>query len=69
MYKTIWSIYDETENAQSEFTYYHFGKTPKLPNWYCEEGHVYIIEMLWNLQLVNTIKMFCKCLFHEYSVK
>lgn len=71
MYKTIWNIYDETENVhvQFKFTYYHFGKTPKFPTWYCEEGHTYIIEMVWNLRLIPTLKMFCKCLLKKYTLE
>ena len=69
MYKTIWSIFDETTGIKSVFTYYHFGKKPLLPSWYCEENHIYEIEMLWNLKLVVTPEAFSKCLFHQYSAK
>lgn len=67
MYKTIWYI----NNGESitEFTYYHFGKQPKFPSWYMEEGFVYEIEMKFNLRLVPTLKMFYKCLVHEYRVR
>ena len=66
MYKTIWAIHNGV--FKTEFTQYHFGKTPKFPTWYMEENTVYEIEMLWNLKLVNTLKMFFKCLFHEYKI-
>lgn len=69
MYKTIWAIYDETEQTKTNFTYYHFGKNPQFPSWYCEAGHVYTIEMLWNIKLIQNIKIFIKCLFHEYEIK
>lgn len=68
MYKTIWAIkIDDTETV--EFTYYHFGRTPKFPSWYMEEGYWYEIEMLWNFKLNINIKTFCKCLFHNYIIK
>lgn len=63
MYKTIWLI--NTEEFRVEFTYYHFGKEPKFPSWYLQKGIVYKIEMEWNVKLVNTPKMFFKCLFHK----
>lgn len=65
MYKTIWRI---AENATcSKFTQYHFGKTPYFPSWYMEEDHVYEIEMIFNIPLVKTFKMFIKCLFKSYE--
>ena len=69
MTKTIWSITDNTENISTEFTLYHFGKAPKFPCWYFEEGHDYTVEMLWNFKLVLTFKTFFKCLTHTYIVK
>lgn len=67
MYKTTWTIkIDDTETV--EFTYYHFGKTPRFPSWYMEENHWYEIEMLWNFKLIFSIKTFCKCLFHNYYI-
>lgn len=66
MYKTVWFINDG--KFRTEFTYYHFGKEPKFPTWYMEEGVTYGIKMIWNLKLVCTPKMFFKCLFHEYAV-
>lgn len=71
MYKTIWAIYDETEQEKikTNFVYYHFGKNPQFPSWYFEEGHIYIIEMLWNVKIIINIKTFMKCLFHEYVIK
>ena len=68
MYKTVWAIkMDNTETV--EFTYYHFGKTPKFPSWYMEENHWYKIEIIWNFKLIVSIKTFCKCLFHHYIIK
>ena len=66
MYKTVWFINDG--EFKTKLTYYHFGKEPKFPTWYMEEGHVYEIEMAWNLKLVHTPTIFLKCLFHEYEV-
>lgn len=67
MYKTVWLINDK--EFKTEFTYYHFGKEPKFPTWYMEAGKVYEIEMVWNLKLVHTLKMFFKCLFQEYRIR
>ena len=62
MYKTIWNInYGE---FKTKLTWYHFGKKPKFPTWYMEEGTAYEIEMVWNLKLVCTPKTFIKSLFH-----
>lgn len=66
MYKTIWLIND---GNRTEFTYYHFGKEPKFPSWYLQEGIAYEIEMVWNLKLARSLKVFIKCLFHEYIIK
>lgn len=66
MYKTIWLIND---GDRTEFTYYHFGKEPKFPSWYLQEGIAYEIEMVWNLKLARSLKAFIKCLFHEYIIK
>ena len=67
MYKTIWAISDG-EN-KTELTWYHFGKEPQFPSWYMEEGKAYEIEMLWNVKLLHTFKIFVKCLFHEYTIR
>ena len=67
MYKTVWFINDG--ESKTEFSYYHFGKEPKFPTWYMQEGIVYEIEMLWNWRLEHTIKLFFKCLFHEYAIR
>ena len=67
MYKTVWLI--NTKEFKTEFTYYHFGKEPKFPSWYMEEGTAYEIEMVWNLKLMRTPTIFFKCLFHEYEVR
>lgn len=68
MYKTTWAI--KIDGAETvEFTYYHFGKTPKFPSWYMEENHWYEIEILWNFKLIIGIKSFFKCLFHNYIIK
>lgn len=69
MTKTIWLIIDNTENTKTEFTYYHFGKAPQFPAWYFESGHNYEVEMVWNFKLINTFKIFFKCLFHQYVIK
>ena len=66
MYKTIWLI--NTEESRTEFTYYHFGKEPKFPSWYMQEGTVYEIEMEWNVKLVRTPATFLNCLFHHYII-
>ena len=67
MYKTIWLINDG--KFKTEFTYYHFSKEPKFPSWYMQKDIAYEIEMVWNLKLVRTPKMFFKCLFHEYIIR
>ncbi len=67
MYKTVWFINDG--EFKTEFTYYHFNKEPKFPSWYMEAGKVYEIEMAWNLKLMPCLKMFVKCLFHEYLIR
>ena len=67
MYKTVWFINDG--NFKTELTYYHFNKEPKFPSWYMQESNVYEIEMIRNLKLVRTLKVFFKCLFHEYIIR
>ena len=69
LYKTIWIISNETMATKTKFTYYHFGKNPQLPSWYCEPNCVYTIEMAFNLQLVINLKTFFKCLTHSYEGK
>jgi len=69
MTKTVWMIIDEITNTKTELTYYHFGKKPKFPTWYMEEGHSYIIEMIWNFKLLKTPKLFFRCLTHYYNIK
>lgn len=69
MTKTIWMISDGTTNPKTELTYYHFGKEPQFPKWYMEANYTYTIEMMWNLKLVKTPKMFFRCLTHFYSAK
>ena len=66
MYKTVWFINDE--ESKTELTYYHFGKEPKFPSWYLQESIAYEIEMVWNVKLVCTPKMFFKCLFRNYII-
>ncbi len=66
MYKTIWHINDGQFNTI--LLYYHFGKEPKFPTWYMQEGIIYQIEMAWNSKVKRTPKMFFKCLFHEYII-
>lgn len=66
MYKTVWLINDG--KFKTNLTYYHFGKEPKFPSWYMEEGIMYEIEMVWNLKLINTPKIFLQCLFHKYII-
>lgn len=67
MYKTVWLINDG--EFKTELTYYHFGKEPKFPTWYMEEGHAYEIKMVKNLKLRHTPKTFLNCLFREYEVR
>lgn len=67
MYKTTWYI--KNVEFTTELTWYHFGKEPKFPTKYMEEGITYEIEMIWNFRLVPTLRAFLKCLFHEYIVK
>lgn len=69
MYKTVWMIKSLTKNTTTELTWYHFGKEPKFPNWYMEEGEVYEIEMIWNFKLIHTPKLFFRCLTHFYTIK
>lgn len=71
MYKTTWIIIDKREDNESktELAWYHFGKNPKFPTWYMEEGHVYEIEMLWNFKLIIRPSIFFKCLTHQYIIK
>ena len=69
MYKTVWMIKSLTKNITTELTWYHFGKDPKFPSWYMEEGETYEIEMIWNLKLLHTPKMFFRCLTHFYKIK
>ena len=69
MTKTTWIITDLNENIKTELTYYHFGKEPKFPSWYMEEGKAYEIEMVWNFKLIHTPKLFFKCLTHFYIIK
>lgn len=69
MYKTTWAIKDLDANTETELVYYHFGKDPKFPTWYMEEGHSYEIEMIWNLKLLHTVPAFFKCLTHSYTIK
>ena len=67
MYKTEWQI---KINGKDDvvLAYYHFGKNPKFPTWYMEENHSYEIEMVWQFKLVNTIRIFLKCLFNSYTI-
>lgn len=69
MYKTIWSIKDNTNNIKTELTYYHLGRIPKFPSWYMEENHVYEIEIIWNFKLICTPILFFKCLTGFYTIK
>lgn len=68
MTKTTWIIIDKTDNTETELTYYHFSKEPKFPTWYMEEGHIYSIEMLWNIKLIKSLSIFFKCLVHHYII-
>lgn len=69
MYKTIWMIHDEIDNTDTKLTYYHLGEKPKFPTWYFEENHSYNVEMMWNLKLVKTPKLFFKCLIKFYIIQ
>ena len=66
MYKTVWFINDG--ESKVTFYYYHLGKEPKFPTWYLQEEKVYEIEMVWNMKLVFTPKIFFKCLFNKYVI-
>ena len=68
MYKTIWCI-SKDSTTPIKFTQYHFGKTPYFPSWYMEEGHVYEIEIIFNMKLINTFKIFKKCLFKTHEIE
>ena len=67
MYKTTWYIKIDGKD-EVRLTYYHFRTNPEFPKWYMEENHFYNIEMIWNHKLVNTIKIFLKCLFNSYTI-
>ena len=67
MYKTMWYIYDG--NQEAELIAYHFGKEPRFPSRYLQEETTYEIEMLWNISLIATAKIFFKCLFHKYIIR
>ena len=69
MTKTIWMIKDETDNTTTELTYYHFKSNPQFPSWYMNENPLYTVEMIFNLKLVRTPKIFFKCLTHFYVIK
>ena len=62
MYKTIWSVINLETNIRTIVTYYHFGKEPKFPTLYMKEDIAYEIEMDFNFKLLNTPKLFFKCL-------
>ena len=66
MYKTIWFV--NNNKFETKLTYYHFGKKPQFPFWYMQKENVYEVEMIWNIKLVYTPKMFFKCLFHKYII-
>ncbi len=63
MYKTEWYI--ETEEGNIGLFCYHFGKRPYFSPHFLEKDKVYVIEKIWTLKLVNTPKIFFKCLFHK----
>lgn len=63
MYKTRWYI--KTEKETTELYCYHFGKRPYFPPHFLEEDEFYEIEMIYNSKLINTFKIFVKCLFHK----
>jgi hypothetical protein len=65
MYKTQWFIYKTDEKRKAILTYYHFGKAPKFPTQYLKENITYEIELLWNIPLCKTPKIFIKCLLHK----
>jgi len=71
MYKTTWTIGDESDAGayQTELTLYHFGKNPKFPSWYMEANHSYVIEMIQNVKLPNPFTTFFKCLTHQHIIK
>ena len=63
MYKTLWNI--KTERDSKQIFCYHFGKRPYFPPHFLKEDNHYEIEMVWNLKLIKTFKIFLKCLFHK----
>jgi hypothetical protein len=63
MYKTMWYI--KTERGSKQIFCYHFGKRPYFPPHLLKEDNHYEIEMIWNLKLIKTFKIFLKCLFHK----
>lgn len=69
MRKTQWYIFNESNNTETELTYYHFGTTPKFPAWYMEENNIYTIEMVFSFKLIKTPSLFFKCLFHHFVIK
>lgn len=71
MYKTYWSIDDQSEKGHTytDLIVYHFGKTPRFPHWYMEKHHSYTIEMIWNFKLSMRPYIFFKCLTHQYIIQ
>ena len=69
MTRTTWMITDETTNTKIELVYYHFGKEPKFPAWYMKEGHNYIVKMILNFRLLDSLSTFFKCLTHYWIIK
>lgn len=67
MYKTVWNVWDNTDNVKTEITYYHFNKEPKFPANYILNNCT--LEMVWNLKLVRSVEIFIKCLFHQIIIR
>lgn len=63
MYKTRWEI--KNEQYIIFLDYYHFGKHPRFSSNLLTENEAYEIEMIWNLKLINTPKIFWKCLLRK----
>ena len=66
MYKTQWKI--KTDKDTIWLFCYHFGKRPYFPHYFLEEDKTYKIEMVWNLEVFTTFKIFLKCLFHKVEI-
>lgn len=71
MYKTIWQITEETDEANylTIFTYYHFNKEKNFPSWYFEDGSTYKVKQNVRYKISKTPFNFFRCLVNQYIVK